>query len=209
VAKEPKTAEPFIDPKASIAELREAAAECTGCELYRNATQTVFGDGPVRAKVMLVGEQPGDAEDKDGHPSVGPAGRLLDKALAEVGIERERVYVTNAVKHFKWVLRGKKRLHQKPRTIEVNACVPWLLAEIDRIQPRVIVCLGATAAQALLGKAFLVSKQRGKPIPSNLANMVMATVHPSSLLRQPDPARREDDRAQFVADLRAAAKALK
>ena len=209
MAKEPKTAEPFIDPKASIAELREAAAECTGCELYRNATQTVFGDGPVRAKVMLVGEQPGDAEDKDGHPFVGPAGRLLDKALAEVGIERERVYVTNAVKHFKWVLRGKKRLHQKPRTIEVNACVPWLLAEIDRIQPRVIVCLGATAAQALLGKAFRVSKQRGKPIPSNLANMVMATVHPSSLLRQPDPARREDDRAQFVADLRAAAKALK
>ena len=209
MAKEPKTAEPFIDPKASIAKLREAAAECTGCDLYKNATRTVFGEGPARAKVMLVGEQPGDAEDKDGHPFVGPAGRLLDKALAEVGIERERVYVTNAVKHFKWVLRGKKRLHQKPRTIEVNACVPWLLAEIDRIQPRVIVCLGATAAQALLGKAFRVSKQRGKPIPSNLANMVMATVHPSSLLRQPDPARREDDRAQFVADLRAAAKALK
>jgi uracil-DNA glycosylase len=207
--REPRTAEPFIDPDASLGELRAASAECTGCDLYKNATQTVFGEGRVRSDLMLVGEQPGDAEDLSGKPFVGPAGKLLDKALAAAGIERSRVYVTNAVKHFKWEPRGKKRLHKKPNTMEVNACAPWLLAEIDRVQPTVIVCLGATAAQSLLGKSFRVTKQRGKPVPSNLANAVMATVHPSSLLREPDPDAREANFERFVADLKVAAKAMK
>jgi uracil-DNA glycosylase len=207
--REPRTAEPFIDPDASLGELRAASAECTGCDLYKNATQTVFGEGRVRSDLMLVGEQPGDAEDLSGKPFVGPAGKLLDKALAAAGIERSRVYVTNAVKHFKWEPRGKKRLHKKPNTMEVNACAPWLLAEIDRVQPTVIVCLGATAAQSLLGKSFRVTKQRGKPVPSNLANAVMATVHPSSLLREPDPDARAANFERFVADLKVAAKAMK
>jgi uracil-DNA glycosylase len=207
--REPRTAEPFVDPKASLDELRAASAECTGCDLYKNATQTVFGEGRVRSDLMLVGEQPGDAEDRAGKPFVGPAGKLLDKALEAAGIERSRVYVTNAVKHFKWEPRGKKRLHKKPNAMEINACAPWLLSEIERVQPAVIVCLGATAAQALLGKSFRVTKQRGKPMPSNLAGTVMATVHPSSLLREPDPDAREANFKQFVADLKVAAKAMK
>jgi DNA polymerase len=188
--------------------LRAAAAVCTGCDLYKNATQTVFGEGPARAPLLLVGEQPGDAEDRAGQPFVGPAGKLLDKALAAAGIERRRVYVTNAVKHFKWEPRGKKRLHKKPNALEINACLPWLLAEIDRVQPAAIVCLGATAAQALLGKAFRVTRVRGKPVPSNLANVVVATVHPSSLLREPDPTQRERNFNMFVHDLAVAAKAM-
>jgi uracil-DNA glycosylase family protein len=201
----PKTAQIYIEPDASLAQLRALAAGCTACDLYKHATQTVFGDGKANSAFMLIGEQPGDHEDLEGHPFVGPAGHLLDKALADAGIDRKQVYVTNIVKHFKWIVRGKKRLHQKPKVIEINACEPWLMAEIDRVKPHVILCLGATPAQALLGRAFRVTRDRGKPIPSNLAPTVMATVHPSSLLRQPDPDRRAADYARFVADLRVAA----
>jgi uracil-DNA glycosylase family protein len=191
------------DPR-SLAALRRAAARCTACDLYKRATQTVFGQGPARAEIMLVGEQPGNDEDLAGRPFVGPAGQLLDKALAEAGVAREAVYVTNAVKHFKWIARGKRRLHQKPRVIEIEACHPWLASEIQRVRPRVLICLGATAAQALLGRSFRVTRQRGKPVPSPLAPRVVATVHPSSLLRMPDRSRWEAEFARFVADLKAA-----
>ena len=205
--KEPdQSAAPFIKPDASLEELREAAGHCTGCDLYRNATQTVFGEGPGDAAVMLVGEQPGDAEDRAGHPFVGPAGRLLDKALAEAGIDRRQVYVTNAVKHFKWVsVRGKKRLHQSPKIIEIRACAPWLRAEIERVKPRIVILLGATAAKSVLGPDFRVTLHRGEPVPSELAKRVVATVHPSSLLRVADPQARARAYAEFVADLRRAA----
>lgn len=203
------TAARFIDPHASLAELRRAAAGCTGCDLYKRATQTVFGEGPPGADVMLIGEQPGDAEDLAGKPFVGPAGRLLDKALGDAGIERRRVYVTNAVKHFKWVQRGKKRIHQKPKVIEIEACAPWLMAEIDRVKPEVILCLGATAAQSLFGSGFRVTRDRGKALSSNLAPLVAATVHPSSVLRQPNPAARAAAYDRFVADLGLAATALR
>ena len=163
----------------SIASLRREAADCRACDLYKNATQTVFGEGAQGAEVMLIGEQPGDAEDRAGRPFVGPAGKLLDRALADAGIDRGQAYVTNAVKHFKWIQRGKKRLHQKPNVIQIEACVPWLQAEIEVVAPHVIVLLGATAAQAILGKSFRVTRERGKPVPSNLAPMVIATVHPS------------------------------
>jgi len=200
-----RTATPFVKPDATLAGLRAAAEHCTGCDLYHNATQTVFGEGPDDAAVMLVGEQPGDAEDRAGHPFVGPAGRLLDKALAEAGIDRSRVYVTNAVKHFKWsVVRGQKRLHQTPKVIEIRACAPWLRAEIERIRPRVLILLGATAAKSVLGPGFRVTRHRGEPIPSALAELVVATVHPSSLLRLPDPRARARAYAGFVADLRRA-----
>ena len=201
-------AEVFVRPGASLEELRVEAGGCTGCDLYRHATQTVFGEGPVDAPLMLVGEQPGDQEDVVGRPFVGPAGRLLDKALAAAGIARQGVYVTNAVKHFKWIARGKKRIHQRPKIIEIRACEPWLRAEVERVKPRVVVCLGATAAQALLGPAFRVSRERGRVVPSNLAPRVLATVHPSSLLRLPDPESREREFARFVADLKVAAGAF-
>jgi len=181
--------------------LRKAAASCTGCDLYKNATQTVFGAGPATARLMLVGEQPGDAEDREGLPFVGPAGRLLDRALVAACIDRSLVYVTNAVKHFKWVQRGKRRLHAKPGAREIEACRPWPEAEIAVLAPAVIVCLGATAAQALLGRDFRVTQRRGELIPSTLAPHVMATIHPSSLLREPDKARREAEFARFVAEL--------
>jgi DNA polymerase len=187
--------------------LRADAAECTNCDLYKHATQTVFGEGPAHARIMLVGEQPGDQEDVAGHPFVGPAGRLLDKALAEAGIPRGRAYVTNAVKHFKWVLRGKKRLHQKPKVIEIKACAPWLEAEIETVKPHVVVAMGATAARSLLGPGVRVTKQRGVPLTSELGTKVVLTVHPSSLLREPDPDARARNFAAFVADLRVAAKA--
>lgn len=206
-AKEPeKSAAPFIEADASLPELREAAAHCTGCDLYKNATQTVFGEGPEDAAVMLVGEQPGGAEDRSGRPFVGPAGRLLDKALAEAGIDRSQVYVTNAVKHFKWtIVRGHKRLHQTPQVIEVRACAPWLRAEIERIRPRIVILLGASAAKSVLGPGFRVTQQRGQPMPSDLAERVVATVHPSSLLRTTDPEARARAYDEFVDDLKKAA----
>jgi DNA polymerase len=188
-----------------IAALRREAATCKRCDLYKCATQTVFGEGPEDARVMLVGEQPGDAEDRAGHPFVGPAGRLLDRALADAGIPRERTYVTNAVKHFKWIQRGKKRLHQKPNAIQIEACLPWLESEIAEVAPDALVLLGATAAQAVLGKSFRVTKERGKRLASNLAPTVVATVHPSSLLRMPDRSEWETEYNRFVDDLRVAA----
>jgi len=196
------TAADFIPPRPTLPKLREAASHCRGCHLWRPATQTVFGEGPSSAEVMFVGEQPGDLEDRAGHPFVGPAGKLLDRSLREAGIDRTRVYVTNAVKHFKFVpIERGRRLHKKPNAAEVRACHPWLQAEIRVVKPTVIVALGATAAQALLGKEFRVTQDRGKPIPSDLAEVVLATVHPSSVLRAPDDAR-EEARRDFVADLR-------
>lgn len=188
----------------SLDGLRKAASSCTACDLYARATQTVFGKGPLTASVMLVGEQPGDAEDLAGHPFVGPAGRLLDKALADAGIDRRRTYVTNVVKHFKWIVRGKKRIHQKPTVIEIEACRPWLDAEIDRVAPDLVIALGATAAQALFGKSFRVTQQRGQPVTSPLASKAFATVHPSSILRMPDRDARAREYERFVDDLRAA-----
>jgi uracil-DNA glycosylase len=204
----PDDARRFLPKRPTLASLRRAAAACTGCDLYRDATQTVFGAGPAKARLMLVGEQPGDAEDRAGLPFVGPAGRLLDRALAEAGIDRGLVYVTNAVKHFKWVQRGKRRLHSKPGSREIAACHPWLDAEIAALKPAVIVALGATAAKALLGNSFRVTRQRGEPVASALAPHVLATVHPSSLLRAPDPATREAEYARFLADLRVVARLL-
>jgi uracil-DNA glycosylase len=187
---------------ASIAALRAAAARCRACPLWKNATQTVFGAGPVRPAIVLVGEQPGDREDRLGAPFVGPAGRVLDEALDAAGIPRPRVYLTNVVKHFKWKPSGKRRLHEKPNAREVRACKPWLEAEVARLAPRAIGVLGATAAKALLGAGFKVSEQRGVSVASPLAPIVIATVHPSSLLRMPDPKMREREIARFVADLR-------
>ena len=204
----PADARRFIPAKPTLDRLRKAAESCSACPLYRNATQTVFGAGPSEAKLMLVGEQPGDVEDLEGQPFVGPAGRLLDRALAEAGIERVHVYVTNAVKHFKWVQRGKRRLHSKPGAREIQACHPWLEAEIAALKPGVIVCLGATAAQALLGRDFRVSQRRGEFIASPLAPHVMATIHPSSLLRAPDPETRAREFTRFVGELRKVAERL-
>jgi DNA polymerase len=192
--------------RPTINKVRETARECRACHLYRNATQTVFGEGPRQAEVMLVGEQPGDAEDLAGHPFVGPAGKLLDRALAEAGIDRKVVYVTNVVKHFKFEPRGKRRIHAKPNGAEIAACRPWLETEIALVKPRLLVCLGATAAQALLGKAFKVSQQRGRFVEAPLAPRVTATVHPSSILRAPDDESRRAEMARFVADLRGAAR---
>jgi len=192
----------FLPADRSLDSLRDAAQECQGCGLYERATQTVFGEGTAAADLVLVGEQPGDYEDREGRPFVGPAGRLLDKALESAGIDRSRVYVTNAVKHFKWEPKGKRRIHQKPNAREVSACRPWLEAEISTVRPKVIVCLGATAAQALLGSQFRVSKQRGELVSSPLARHVMATVHPSSVLRAPDDETRELETELFIQDLR-------
>jgi DNA polymerase len=202
-----ETTEAMMAEPLSLAQLRHEAASCTGCELYKNTTQTVFGEGPAEARVMFVGEQPGDSEDKKGHPFVGPAGRLLDEALAEAGIARNDVYVTNVVKHFKWEPRGKRRIHQKPNAREIAACRPWLDRELVAVRPEVIVCLGSTAAQALLGKSFRVTKERGKPVPSPLARHVIATVHPSAVLRAPDETRSQEIKA-FIADLKEVAKLL-
>jgi uracil-DNA glycosylase len=203
-----QTAAPLIPPNPTIPKLRAAAANCRACDLWKRGTQTVFGEGSAKARVMLVGEQPGDQEDIQGRPFVGPAGKILDKALAEAGIDREDVYVTNAVKHFKWEPRGKRRIHKKPNSIEIAACKPWLEAEIEVVHPQVIVCLGATAAQALLGREFKVSTQRGVWVPSPLAPFVMATVHPSSLLRAPDEETRRLETRRFIADLKLVHKAL-
>jgi uracil-DNA glycosylase len=203
------SAEDFIPPSPTLPKLRSAAAGCRGCDLWVHATQTVFGEGPSSAEVMLVGEQPGDQEDRQGHPFVGPAGRLLDTALEQAGIDRTQVYVTNSVKHFKFVtIERGRRLHKKPSAGEVRACNPWLREEIRLVNPRVIVALGATAAQALLGKQFRVTQNRGKAIQSELYPPVVATVHPSAVLRAPDDAR-EQARDEFFADLKNVAKFLK
>jgi len=194
--------------RISLTRVREDSKDCRACDLYKHATQTVFGEGPATATMMLIGEQPGDAEDLSGHPFVGPAGHLLDRALAEAGIDRRAVYLTNAVKHFKFEPRGKRRIHKKPRVSEIAACRPWLDAEIGLVKPRVIVCLGATAAQALLGASFKVTTHRGIFMPSTLAPRVMATVHPSSILRSRDAEARRAEMERFVSDLRAAASEL-
>lgn len=192
-------------PTRNLEQLKEAAAGCQACDLWENATQTVFGEGQDHARVMLVGEQPGDQEDLQGKPFVGPAGRLLEKALEEAGIDRRRVYVTNAVKHFRWTRRGKRRLHEKPNAGQIRACRPWLEAEIQAVRPKLIVLMGATAAQSVMGPAFRVSKQRGQVLPSPYGVPVIGTVHPSSILRAPDEEAREIALASFIADLKVAA----
>lgn len=203
------SAEDYLPARLSLASLKQASADCKACDLWERGTQTVFGEGSRGADVMLVGEQPGNEEDLTGKPFVGPAGRLLDKALAEAGIDRSRTYVTNIVKHFKWEPRGKRRIHKKPNAIEIRACRPWLESELLVVKPRVVVCLGATAAQALLGKQFKVTQQRGRVIKSDLAPVVLATVHPSSILRAPDSETRELEYRSFVDDLKKVARFLK
>jgi uracil-DNA glycosylase family protein len=194
---------PQLFPQAgTLDELRIRARHCEACDLWKNATQTVFGEGAQHPQIMFVGEQPGDQEDLQGRPFVGPAGRLLDNALEEARIEREKTYITNAVKHFKWESRGKRRIHKKPSTSEIAACRPWLDAEIAALQPKVIVCLGASAAQALLGRHFRVTLHRGELMKSSLASFIMATVHPSSILRAPDEETRQAEMERFIADLK-------
>ncbi len=201
-------AAPFVPDSASLAELRAAVQECHGCDLYKDATQAVFGSGPENDRIMLVGEQPGDQEDRQGAPFVGPAGTLLDEALAEAGIARDRAYVTNAVKHFKFEPRGKKRIHKKPGAYEINACRPWLEAEFRAVRPAVVVCLGATAARAVLGPKFKLMQQRGTVIASEHGFKVVATIHPSAILRSPDPDARRAAYQMLVDDLKVAARAL-
>jgi uracil-DNA glycosylase family protein len=202
------TAAAFLPDRPTLPALREAAAGCTACPLHLTGTQTVFGEGLARARMVLVGEQPGDREDLEGRPFVGPSGRLLDEALEEAGIDRDAAFVTNVVKHFKWRARGKRRIHQKPNAAEIAACRPWLDAELAVVQPEVLVCLGATAAQALLGRSFRVTRDRGRLVESELAPATLATVHPSSILRAPDDESRHRERALFVDDLKVAAELL-
>jgi uracil-DNA glycosylase len=208
VATTKETAAPLVPENPSLTSLREAAAGCRACPLWKTGTQTVFGEGARKSDVLLVGEQPGDKEDLAGRPFVGPAGRLLDDALEAAGIDRRRAYVTNVVKHFKWQARGKRRIHQKPNASEIAACRPWLDAELAVVAPRVLVLLGATAAQALLGRDFRVTRQRGEPVPTLLAPYAVATVHPSSILRA-DPADREAEQAALVDDLKVVAALLR
>ncbi|HJR44665.1 MAG TPA: UdgX family uracil-DNA binding protein [Actinomycetota bacterium] len=202
-----ETAATLVPPRPTLPKLQQAAAGCTACPLHKVGTQTVFGDGPRSSELMLVGEQPGDKEDLAGEPFVGPAGRLLDEALTGAGIDRSRVYVTNVVKHFKWEARGKRRIHKKPNMAEITACKPWLEAELTVVKPRALVCLGATAAQALLGREFRVSRQRGELVDSDLAELVTATIHPSSILRGPPEERKKalqgltEDLAKVAAEL--------
>ena len=203
-----RSARDFLPARLSLESLREAASRCQGCPLFQHATQTVFGLGRRSSRMILVGEQPGDEEDVRGAPFVGPAGRLLDEALAAAHIDRAETYVTNAVKHFKWVAQGKRRLHQKPTGREVAACLPWLEKEIELIEPELIVALGATAAQALLGRDFRVTVSRGRALPTRFGPPALATVHPSSILRQRTPEDREREMTRFVADLEAAAAML-
>jgi uracil-DNA glycosylase len=197
-----RSAADYLPERPTLKSLREAAAHCHGCDLYKDATQTVFGAGSAHAKLMFVGEQPGDTEDREGHPFVGPAGKLLRKALIEAGIDPHDVYLTNAVKHFKFVWRGKRRIHVKPKVIEVQACEPWLEAEIKVVRPHLVVALGATAAQALLGSKFRLTHHRGELVSSELAPRVIATVHPSSILRAPDDDTRRVAMAEFIGDLK-------
>jgi uracil-DNA glycosylase len=206
---EPNDATPFLPERRTLTSLREAAAGCRGCELWRNATQTVFGEGLKRARLMLVGEVPGDREDREGRPFVGPAGRELDKALAAAGIERDDVYITNAVKHFSFEERGKRRLHKTPKRFHIDACRPWIDAEVELIRPEAIVLLGATAGKALLGPKFKLGESRGRPLDSDLAPIVTATAHPSSILRQRDDEARHTERRAFTDDLKRVAERLK
>jgi DNA polymerase len=203
-----RSAAEYIPERPTLSSARAAAKDCKGCDLWKRGTQTVFGEGARKAELMLVGEQPGDAEDLTGQPFVGPAGKLLDRALADAGIDRDAVYVTNVVKHFKWEPRGKRRIHKKPSAGEIAACRPWLDTEIALVKPGAIVCLGATAAQALIGRAFKVTARRGELIPSTLASIVIATVHPSSILRAPDDETRRVEMKRFTDDLRSVARAL-
>jgi DNA polymerase len=198
----------LVPRRPTLSATRAAAKNCRACDLWKRATQTVFGEGSATATLMLIGEQPGDAEDLSGHPFVGPAGQLLDRALSDAGIERARIYVTNVVKHFSWEQRGKRRLHKKPRVSEMQACRPWLDVEIALVKPRAIICLGATAAQTLLGRDFKVTAHRGEFVASPLARLVLATAHPSAILRQTDRAAREEEMARFIDDLRSVARAL-
>jgi uracil-DNA glycosylase family protein len=194
----------FLPEKRTLPMLRDAVQSCRGCDLYRHATQAVFGEGPKKARLVFIGEQPGNEEDIQGHPFVGPAGLLLNRALADASIDRAETYVTNVVKHFKFEERGKRRIHQKPRVGEIKACEPWLEAEIELIQPEVIVCLGATAAQTLLGAKFRMTKSRGVPLEHPWAPHVVATIHPSAILRAPDAVQRHEEYSRFVTDLRGA-----
>jgi len=196
------TAEPFVPKVLALSTLREAASGCRGCDLWKRGTQTVFGEGYPRARVMMVGEQPGDKEDLVGRPFVGPAGGVLDKALAAAGINRDEVYVTNIVKHFKWEPRGKRRIHKKPSAIEIRACRPWLDAEIRVIKPEVVVLLGATAAQGIMGSSFRLTQHRGEWLQSEIAPWVTATVHPSAVLRAPDDDSRREEMRKFIEDLK-------
>jgi uracil-DNA glycosylase len=202
------TAAPLVPPHPTLKTLREAAAGCQACDLWKLGTQTVFGEGSPHARVMFVGEQPGDKEDLTGKPFVGPAGAVLDKALVAAGIDRGEVYVTNVVKHFKWEPRGKRRIHKKPNALQITACRPWLDAEIAVTRPRVVVLLGATAAQAILGRTFRVTEKRGELIPSDIAPYVMATVHPSSILRAPDDDTRHAEMARFIDDMKKVAEVI-
>ena len=198
----------LLPARPTLPRLRLAASDCRACRLHRDATQTVFGEGPSRAEVMFVGEQPGDAEDRQGHPFVGPAGRLFDASLEEAGIDRADVYITNVVKHFKFVRRGKRRIHKKPNAEEIRACLPWFEAELKVVKPRIVVALGATAAQALFGATVRVTKDRGNLFPSPFADAAMVTVHPSSILRAPDDETRRAEWRAFVRDLRRISDAL-
>ena len=200
----PRSALEFLPPRRDLSSLRAAAKDCRGCDLYRQATQVVFGAGPAPATIFLVGEQPGDREDVEGKPFVGPAGKLLDKCLESAGVDRGKVYITNAVKHFKWEPRGKIRLHKKPNSLEVAACRPWLDREIAAVRPLIIVCLGATAAQDLLGSDFRLTKHRGEVFPTS-NGPVTATIHPSAILRMPEPDAKEVEIASLVSDLKVAA----
>ena len=203
------SAEPWIPPNPTLPNLIAAAKRCQGCDLYLQATQTVFGEGPPKARIMLVGEQPGDQEDLAGKPFVGPAGKILNKALADAGIDRDTVFVTNAVKHFKFIERGKRRIHAKPNAAEIAACRPWLRAELDVVQPELVVCLGATSAQSILGPDFRITKSRGIFVPHKWAGLVMATIHPSAILRAPDDNTRHEQYRLFVEDLAQIPKRLK
>jgi uracil-DNA glycosylase len=201
-------AEDFLPEGRTLTALREAAADCRGCSLYRNATQVVFGEGPASARVVMVGEQPGDQEDRQGRPFVGPAGTVLDRALSDAGIDRRLVFITNAVKHFKFQPRGKRRIHKRPSAEEVRACAPWFRAELEAVKPTAVVTLGATAAQDLFGRSFRVTRERGKRLDSDLAPVVMATIHPSAILRA-DEQDRDAEYERLVADLRTLARELK
>lgn len=196
-----RSAAEFVPPAATLASLTKAAVTCQGCDLYKRATQTVFGEGPANAEIMLVGEQPGDQEDRAGHPFVGPAGQILDRALVEVGLRREDIYITNAVKHFKWLPLGKRRKHQKPFTREVEACRPWLEAELQVVSPKMIVCLGSTAAHAMFGRPVRILQERGAIVETPDGLTALVTVHPSSILRAPEPEQQEEEYARFVKDL--------